>query len=279
MSLIVEFTLSDEAFKKFRALIYEKAGISMSDAKRSLVAGRLRKRLVALNLESYSEYYRYLKKDDPTSQQELQRFVDLLTTNETWFFREERHFEFMRTELGGRDRSQPIEIWSAASSSGEEPYSIAMTLAEMNGLSRPWQIHATDISSEILSKAKKGIYLKSRIKGLSDQLKRKYMLKGSGAYEDYLAIVPELKKKVSFHPYNLTSSPLPSKKFDIIFCRNVLIYFDQETKKKVVRRLTGCLKPGGYFFPGHAESLHGFSDELRTVEPSIYQRVKGVSRG
>ena len=276
---MVEFNLTDEVFDKFRALIFKKAGISMNDAKRALVAGRLRKRLVVLGLENYDDYYRYIIRKDPSTAGEMQRFIDLLTTNETWFFREERHFEFLKSRLADMDRGQTLNVWSAASSSGEEPYSIAMTIAEQNGLNRPWNILGTDISSEILTKARKGIYLKSRIKGLSDALKRRYMLKGVREYEDYLAVVPELKKKITFKPFNLISSPLPNVKFDFIFCRNVLIYFNQEHKQAVVRRLVGNLKPGGYFFPGHAESLHGFCDDLRTVEPSIYQKVKAVRHG
>ena len=275
----MEFNLTDEAFDKFRALIFKKAGISMNDAKRALVAGRLRKRLVVLGLENYDDYYRYITRKDPSTAGEMQRFIDLLTTNETWFFREERHFEFLKSRLADMDRGQTLNIWSAASSSGEEPYSIAMTIAEQNGLNRPWSILGTDISSEILTKARKGIYLKSRIKGLPDALKRSYMLKGVREYEDYLAVVPELKKKITFKPFNLISSTLPNIKFDFIFCRNVLIYFNQEHKQAVVRRLVSNLKPGGYFFPGHAESLHGFCDDLRTVEPSIYQKVKAVRHG
>ena len=279
MNVLVEFNLTEEVFNQFRELIYKKAGISMNDAKRALVAGRLRKRLVALKLDNYDDYYRYLKRDEKANTGEMQRFIDLLTTNETWFFREERHFEFLRNQLNGVDRTNNLNIWSAACSSGEEPYSIAMTVAEQNGLNRPWNILATDISSDILSKARKAIYLKTRIKGLSDDLKHRYMLKGVREYEDYLAIVPELKKKITFKPFNLITSPLPTTKFDFIYCRNVLIYFNQAHKREVVKRLVSCLKLGGYLFPGHAESLHGFSDELRTVEPSIYQKVRSMTHG
>lgn len=279
MSVLTEFKLTDEVFRKFRALILKRAGISMSDAKRALVAGRLRKRLVALELDSYDAYYRYLEKDKKDLSGELRRFTDLLTTNETWFFREQRHFDFMREVLLQRDRSHAVEIWSAACSSGEEPYSIAMTMAESHGLNRPWRILATDISSQVLTKARKGIYDRSKIKGLSENLMRRYMLKGVKQYQDYIAVAPELKKKVNFKPYNLISSPLPTIKFDFIFCRNVLIYFNQEHKQKVVQRMVDCLKPGGFLLPGHAESLHGFTSELRIIEPSIYQKVRNIVHG
>ncbi len=272
MNKLASFRLDDTEFNKIRQLIYKKAGISMSDAKRSLVAGRLRKRLVALDLNSYAEYYQFLRKDEQAGTGEMQRFIDLLTTNETWFFREEKHFEFLSQQIKNRPISKEISIWSAASSSGEEPYSIAMTMAQEMGLSSPWKVLGTDISSEILTKARKGIYMKSKVKGLSNTLKRKYMLNGVRSYADYLAIVPELKRKVNFQSFNLQSSPLPSQKFDFIFCRNVLIYFNQEDKKKVIHRLASCLKTGGYFFPGHSESLHGLYDELESVGPSIYQK-------
>jgi chemotaxis protein methyltransferase CheR len=267
------FEISTEEFDNFRRLIHKKAGISMSDAKRSLVAGRLRKRLVALELNNYDEYYQFLKREGDSGTGEMQRFIDLLTTNETWFFREERHFEFLRKQLKTRPIAKPVHIWSAASSSGEETYSIAMTLADEMGLSSPWQVLGTDICTEILSRAKKGIYMKSKIKGLSQTNKRKYMMNGVRSYEDYLAVVPELRKKIKFQSFNLLSSPLPGIKFDVIFCRNVLIYFNQADKKKVIHRLVGCLKTGGYFFPGHSESLHGLYDELQTIEPSIYQKT------
>lgn len=276
--MLTEFNLTDEVFRKFRTLIFERAGISMNDAKRALVAGRLRKRLVVLNLKSYDDYYSYLKKDEKNNTGELQCFTDLLTTNETWFFREAGHFEFMRQILSQRDRSQAVEIWSAACSSGEEPYSIAMTMAEVYGLNRPWHVLATDISGRVLTKARKGIYDNSKIRGLSDNLMRRYMLKGVKQNEGYVAVVPELKKKISFKSYNLISSTLPTSKFDFIYCRNVLIYFNQAHKQKVVERLVSCLKPGGYLLPGHAESLHGFTASLRLVEPSIYQKAEGIVR-
>ena len=273
MNGLTAFNLTPDEFDKIRKLIHKKAGISMSDAKRSLVAGRLRKRLVALNLDSYDAYFQTLKKDQTG---EMQKFIDLLTTNETWFFREERHFEYLTEFLNEQPKAKSINIWSAASSSGEETYSIAMTMAETMGVTSPWNILGTDISSRILDRAKKGIYMKSKIKGLSNPMKRKYMLNGVREYEDYLAVVPELRKKIKFQSFNLITSPLPTVKFDIIFCRNVLIYFNQQHKKEVIHRLASCLKVGGYFFPGHSESLHGLYDELKAVAPSIYQKTRAT---
>ncbi|MCU7939044.1 MAG: protein-glutamate O-methyltransferase CheR [gamma proteobacterium symbiont of Bathyaustriella thionipta] len=219
MNKLASFELSLNIFEKLRQLIHKKAGISMSDAKRSLVAGRLRKRLVALNLDGYDDYFHYLKKDELAGTGEMQRFIDLLTTNETWFFREEKHFKFLKKQTKDCPVSQTVNVWSAASSSGEEPYSIAMTLADSMGLSSPWQILGTDISTEILTTARKGIYMKSKIKGLSTPLKRKYMLNGVRTDEDYLAIVPELKKKLQFKHFNSAKTGEP-KYFDKLTAKN-----------------------------------------------------------
>jgi len=265
--------LTEADFKKFTGLIYQYAGIHMNASKKALVEGRLRKRLVALKLGNYAEYYKIIKNDNLPN--ERQRFIDLLTTNETWFFREEKHFSFLDEKLAEMPPQQPVSIWSAACSSGQEPYSLAMQMTESRTLQRPWDILATDISTDILTTARKGIYFKEKIKGLSKQQIYKYMLKGVRTQADYLAIVPELKKKVEFRHFNLLESTLPTKKFDFIFCRNVLIYFDAEHKLKVIKRLAGCLKSGGYLMTGHAESLLGIYDELQVVKPSIYQKSWG----
>jgi len=265
--------LNDADFKKFTGLIYNYAGIHMNASKKALVEGRLRKRLVALGLLHYADYYKIIKNDSQPN--ERQRFIDLLTTNETWFFREEKHFSFLNEKLADISGPQGVSIWSAACSSGQEPYSLAMLMADSQTLHRSWDILATDISTDILKTARKGVYFKEKIKGLSKQHVRQYMLKGVRTQEDYLAIVPELKKKVEFRHFNLLESALPTKKFDFIFCRNVLIYFDAEHKLKVIKRLAGCLRTGGYLMTGHAESLLGIYDELEVVQPSIYQKAGG----
>jgi len=264
--------LSEATFKKFAELIEQFAGIHMNTSKHALVEGRLRKRLVALQLTSYVDYFNIIKSDSVPK--ERQQFIDLLTTNETWFFREEKHFRFLKSQLAVMPPQQKLSLWSAACSSGEEPYSLSMLLAEVRTLQRPWKILATDISTDILAKAQKGVYLKRTLKGLSKQQMRTYMLKGVRQQADYVAVAPELKKKVKFTHFNLMESPLPTQKFDFIFCRNVLIYFDKEHKRHVVSRLVSCLKKGGYLMTGHSESLMGIFDALKVVEPSIYQKVK-----
>ncbi|MFK5983991.1 MAG: protein-glutamate O-methyltransferase CheR [Pseudomonadota bacterium] len=263
--------LSDHEFRKFAQLIFKLAGINMNQSKKALVEGRLRKRLVALELNNYNSYYQLINTGN--NPREQQQFIDLLTTNETWFFREEKHFDFVAKVIEKSNPQQPISFWSSACSSGQEPYSIAMLLAEVRTLSRPWDILATDISTDILKKAKQGVYLKDRVKGLTIQRQKKYMLKGVRSQENYIAIVPELKEKIEFKAFNLMHSSLPTKKFDFIFCRNVLIYFDTEHKLKVVKRLASCLKTDGYLFTGHSESLHGLCDNLKVIQPSVYQQI------
>jgi chemotaxis protein methyltransferase CheR len=262
--------LNDQEFTNFTQLIFKYAGIHMNQSKKALVEGRLRKRLVALELTSYDQYYQIVKSSNNPI--ERQQFIDLLTTNETWFFREEKHFEFVANIMAKSNPQRPVSFWSSACSSGQEPYSIAMLMAEIQSLSRPWDILATDISKDILTKAKQGIYLNDRVKGLSLQRQKKFMLKGVRTQSDYLAIVPELKKKIEFKPFNLMETPLPAKKFDFVFCRNVLIYFDMEHKIKVIKRLSDSLKTDGYLFTGHSESLHGLFDNLKVIQPSVYQK-------
>ncbi|UVH52498.1 protein-glutamate O-methyltransferase CheR [Pseudomonas sp. CBSPBW29] len=260
--------LSDAEFLQFRSLIHEIAGISMSDAKKQLVSGRLSKRLQIFKLNTYGAYYKVLMKD----RAELQVAVDLLTTNETYFFREPKHFDFLRDvalpELRG---SGPLRVWSGACSTGEEPYTLAMVLAD-SLVGRPWEIVASDISSRVLDKARQGRYPLDGIRGIPEALLKKYCLKGVGSNHGCFMVEPALASRIDFQSINL-NNPLPKLGlFDVIFLRNVMIYFDNETKVQVVKRLLSHLKPGGYFMVSHSESLNGITDELRLIKPSIYRR-------
>lgn len=260
--------LSDNEFQQFRSLIHQVAGISMSDAKKQLISGRLAKRLQFFNLTTYGSYYRLLMKDKT----ELQMAVDLLTTNETYFFREPKHFEFLRDvilpELRG---NAAVRIWSGACSSGEEPYTLAMVLADSLG-ARPWEILASDISSRVLEKAQCGRYPLDAIRGIPEALLNKHCLKGVGSNNGIFMIEPTLASRITFNPINL-NNPLPAVgQFDVIFLRNVMIYFDNQTKSEVVARLLKHLKPGGYFIVSHSESLNGISDDVQLVKPSIYRK-------
>lgn len=261
--------LSNREFQQFRDMIHEVAGIAMSESKRQLIAGRLNKRLKHFALNSYGDYYRLLMKDKV----ELQNAIDLLTTNETYFFREPKHFEFLREHLAGELKrgGQPLRIWSAACSSGEEPYTLALLLADCLG-SRPWEIVASDISTRILEKARSGIYPLDEACGIPQDLLYRHCLQGTGRHAGMFTLEPALKRRISFHQINLNNALPDVGLFDVIFLRNVMIYFDQHTKRQVVQRLAARLRPGGYFFISHSESLNGISEELHSLRPSIYHK-------
>lgn len=262
--------ITDTEFARFRQLIYQLAGISLSDAKRSLVSGRLIKRLRHYGLTNFSDYLKLLADDKHGS--EVQTMVDLLTTNETYFFREQPHFEFLsNTILPAVPISAPLEIWSAACSTGEEVYTLCMLLAEQRGMNSQWRVTGSDISTQVLATASSGHYPMSRTRGLSDHHLKTWCLKGVRAAADTFLIAPELRARTRFVQLNLNETLPEIGRFDVIFLRNVMIYFNPETKRKVVERVVKKLLPGGYLIVGHSESLHGIAGELRLVRPTIYQ--------
>lgn len=266
----MDATITDQEFALFQRLIYRIAGISMSSAKKILLVGRLSKRLKHYGFTSFSEYYRLLASGAPGD--ELQTFVDLLTTNETYFFREPQHFEYLRDSiLPARRTSNPLRIWSGACSSGEEPYTIAMVLAA-NLPNTAWEIFASDISQAVLTRAQNGIYPLERAHGIPPEFLRRYCMKGVRSQEGKLLVRPELRQRVRFGQVNLTGPITGIGEFDVIFLRNVMIYFDTETKTKVVENMLPSLKPGGYFIVGHSESLNGITDRLRSLRPTVYQK-------
>lgn len=263
-------TITDQEFALFQRLIYRLAGISLSPVKKILLVGRLSKRLVHHGFETFSEYYRLLSSGKHPD--ELQLFIDLLTTNETYFFREPQHFDFLRTEILARHSGpKPFRIWSGACSSGEEPYSMAMVLAEALPRAQ-WEVFASDISMTILERARAGLYPLERTNGISTEMLRKYCLKGVNAQQGKLLVAPELRQKVRFAQVNLTEPITGVGEFDVIFLRNVMIYFDAETKRNVVHNMLPSLKPGGYFIVGHSESLNGITDRLLSLRPTIYRK-------
>ena len=268
---MIEANITDQEFGLFQRLIYKIAGISLSDAKKILLVGRLTRRLKQYELNSFGEYYRMLASGN--FPEEVQTMVDLLTTNETYFFREPKHFDFLRDEvIAKRTSPSAFRVWSAASSSGEEAYSIAMTLAEAMPNS-PWEIVGSDISTKVLAKAVAGHYSLARTEGIPLGHMRKYCLKGVRSHAGTFLIAPELRKKTSFYQINLTH-PVETDigDFDVVFLRNVMIYFDPETKAKVVHNLLPRLKPGGYLIIGHSETLNGITDRVTSVRPTIYRK-------
>jgi chemotaxis protein methyltransferase CheR len=262
--------LKDGEFHQFQAWLYRAAGINLSPAKKALVAGRLLKRLKHHKLNSYGDYFQLIMGQEATA--ELQVALDLLTTNETYFFREPKHFDFLREQVLPRAvAGKTFRLWSAASSSGEEPYSLAMTLADGLG-STPWEIIGSDISSQVLAKARSGHYPIARARTIAQPLLVKHCLKGTGSQEGTFLIDRSLRERLHFMHINLNEALPKIGEFEVIFLRNVMIYFDQETKRKVVARMLPLLKPGGYFIVSHSESLNGISDALNLISPSIYRK-------
>jgi len=263
-------TLKDDEFHQFQSWLHRTAGISLSPAKKALVSGRLSKRLQHHQLPSYGDYFRLITQSSEAA--ELQIALDLLTTNETYFFREPKHFDFLRAQILPQAKpGQTFRLWSAASSSGEEPYTLAMTLAD--GLnSTPWEIVASDISTRVLEKARAGHYPLERAHNIPKHLLSKYCLKGTGSQEGTFLIERSLRSRVQFMQVNLNNALPRLGEFDAIFLRNVMIYFDMDTKREVVARILPLLKPGGYFIVSHSESLNGITESLKLISPSIYRK-------
>jgi len=263
-------TITDREFSLFQQLVYQRAGISLSPAKKILLVGRLSKRLAHYGFDSFTDYYRLLTSG--TQPEEVQQFVDLITTNETYFYREPLHFDFLRDKiLRDWPRGAPFRIWSGACSSGEEPYTMAMVLAEHLSRSQ-WEVFASDISRTVLARAAAGLYPLERTEGIPPGFLRKYCLKGVRSQQGKLLVAPELRERVRFAHLNLTERIAGVGLFDVIFLRNVMIYFDADTKRKVVENMLPSLKPDGYFIVGHSESLTGLTDRLVPLRPTIYRK-------
>ena len=262
--------ITEEEYAHFQQFIYQAAGIDLGPTKKVLVAARLAKRLRHHRLNSFEQYYHLINGN--TYPQEKQIAIDLLTTNETYFFREPAHFDFLRNKILSTWKSGRLfRAWSAASSTGEEPYTLAMVLADKLGMT-PWEIIASDISTRVLEAARKGHYAMVRTEGIPKDFLRKYCLKGKGSQEGTLLIDRKLREHVHFRQINL-NQPLPDiGQFDIIFLRNILIYFDQSTKQAMVKRILQQLKPGGHFFIGHSETMKGINNSIKLVAPTIYQK-------
>lgn len=235
-----------------------------------MVAARLAKRLQFYQLQTYGQYYQILM--DGNFAGEFQAFINILTTNETYFFREPQHFIFLEKDILKDWQGEHFRVWSAASSSGEEAYSIAMVLAETLGF-RSWEVLGSDVNTQMLDKARIGVYTMDRLDQMDKTLLAKYCLKGARSQQGKFRVDDAIRKKVKFVQLNLNGSmPSDIGLFDVIFLRNVLIYFDIESKKTIVERLMKCLKPNGYFVISHSESLHQVTDRLVMVMPSIFKK-------
>ena len=262
--------ITNSEFIKFKTLIYKTTGIELKENKQNLIESRLMKRLRIHNIESYSEYYELILRD----KEELQLMINQVTTNETSFFRENKHFDYLAKKILPQCKER-VHIWSAASSIGVEAYTIAMVVDEtLSPRNLPFDILASDINIDVLKQAKEAIYDIRFSKNIPKNYLKKYCLKGIGEMENKFSINNYLKQKLSFAQINLTQ-PISSKvgEFHIIFLRNVLIYFDIQTKKDVVKYVLKHLKVGGYFFIGHSETLFNISDEVIQVMPTVYQKI------
>ncbi|MDR0331230.1 MAG: protein-glutamate O-methyltransferase CheR [Chitinispirillales bacterium] len=268
--------LDKRTFEAFRKLIYDKSGISLGDGKESLVSARLAKRLRALGYDTYKQYLDFLTGDSEEAESEFVEFLNVISTNLTYFFRENDHFAFMEEivrQIVDEGRNK-VRIWCAASSSGEEPYTIAMTFLEnAQGFRGDCKILATDISTKILRMAKEGRYSEAKMQGVAPLLRSKYFTAvGRGAEKEY-TVTDTLSSMITFSRLNLSKPPFPMKgPFDIIFCRNVMIYFDNIVRKRLMDEFSRLLRPGGYLMVGHAESMAGMLSDMATVRPSVYQK-------
>lgn len=273
-------SISDSEFRQLREFIHAHTGIALSDHKRALVCARLSKRLRHHGLQHYSDYYVLLVEQDPEGH-ELMAMINAITTNKTEFFREQHHFRFLSEKIfpayrQNPARERPLRIWSAAASTGEEAYSIAMTALEAmpSYNEQDIRILATDIDTDVLARAAGGVYKLAQAEQIPQPLLHRYFLRGQGAHEGEIMAKPILKSLVHFHWLNLLEDPWPMReKFDIIFCRNVLIYFDKPTQQKMFERLAGVIKPNAYLMLGHSEAMHGWDKLFRSVGHSIYQRL------
>ena len=260
--------LTSAEFEKFRVLIYQHAGIDLTPAKHPMVANRLAKRLTHYNLKTYTDYYQLATHTDHTN--EFQTLVNILSTNETYFFREAQHFSYLKNEILARWKGNNFRVWSAASSSGEEAYSLAMVLADTLG-SRQWKVYGTDVSTTVLKVAEQAIYPMNRLDNMPASFLEKYAEKGVHSQRGHFRINEELRHKVSFGEANLMQAIPPHlNKFDVIFLRNILIYFDNETKKSVLNRVVQTLNIGGHLFVSHTENIASLVVGLEKVSPSVF---------
>ncbi|HUI06929.1 MAG TPA: protein-glutamate O-methyltransferase [Verrucomicrobiae bacterium] len=265
-------TIDQRTFQKFCELIYDKAGIKLGPQKEALVSARVSKRMRSLEICDFDEYYQYVERDETGG--ELVELLNAISTNVTHFFRESRHFELLGPmvqcwEAQGQNR---FRIWCAASSTGEEPYSIAITLRESLEDLRDVKILATDLSTNVLAVAREGIYEQKHIENLpKGVIAKHFTAQRHSSMEKVYCVHDELKRMITFARLNLAHPPFPmSGPFDVIFCRNVMIYFDNDVRRRLLAEAYRLLRPGGYLMVGHAESLSGMLSEFKSVEPSVY---------
>ncbi len=266
-------SMENPLFQKYKKLIYQYSGIDLKDSKKTMLVSRINKRLKNLKINSYEQYFDYVTKKENGN--ELVMMIDEITTNITHFFRDETHFDFLQTHLQELLKASPqkIRIWCCAASTGQEPYSIAMVLHDVltkTNSKCDAKILATDLSTQVLETCKEGVYSQELIENVPPKYANRYFQKNTASND--LTIDPCLKRLVSFKRLNLSKFPFPLKnKLDIVFIRNVMIYFDKPTKSKIIHEIFNLLKPSGVVITSSTESLNGLHDQFQRVQPSIYQ--------
>lgn len=272
--------ISDRDYEFIRHFVYEQSRINLGPDKKELVSARLAKRLRAIGLNSYTEYCDFLQ--TAAGKEEVTNLVDSISTNHTYFFREIKHFEFLQEvivphwlQTHFKKGQNNFNIWSAASSSGEEPYSLGILLQEalQQTPSASWTLDGTDISTRMLDLARRGIFENDRLRDVRPEWLRRYFQKGVGEWEGHFRAKEIIRNRLTFHHVNLLQERYPfTTLYPVIFCRNVMIYFDRQTQEQLVNKLTAQLLPGGYLIVGHSESLMGIKHNLESIKPSIYRK-------
>lgn len=269
-----EFNYTDADFLRVKSLVYDFAGIDLNDSKKNLVYNRLAKRIRFLQQDSFGQYLDYV---EAQGEAEFIHLINAITTNLTFFFRENHHFEYLAETviphlLKTNQSTKKIRIWSAGCSTGEEPYSLAIVLKETVPSGWDAKVIATDLDTNVVETAMTGVYKMDRLKGVSEARKKQWFLKGKGANEGNVKVKPELQKIIEFGQINLMNEWPLRDAIDVIFCRNVVIYFDKETQAKLFNRYADILPDGGHLFIGHSESLYKVCDRFELLGKTIYQK-------
>jgi len=265
-----EFVWTNADFARVQGLIYKRAGISLHDGKHAMVYSRLSRRLRETGHDSFRDYLSWLESNDGP---EWQEFVNALTTNLTAFFREQHHFEIFASHLRSKPSGTSWKVWCNAASTGEEPYSIVMTACEALGNNPPFKLIASDIDSKVLATAGNGVYRIDSMKGMSQERLQRFFLKGKASNAGMVRVKPELRRLIDFMSVNLIRDDWPFKEpFDVVFCRNVMIYFDAATQRRVLEKIHRVLKPGGLLFVGHAENFSESKDLFVLRGKTVYER-------
>jgi len=266
--------ISDKEYREFCSFIYAHCGISLHEGKKEMVKARVGKQIRLKNLSSFKEYFNLVQNDK--SEEELINLLNVISTNLTFFFRESKHFDYLKANIIpeiNKNGFRKLRFWSAGCSTGEEPYTLAMVIMDyLNTGINDWKILATDLSTKVLNMAKNGIYAQEKLREVPPEMRRKYFQKGMNIQSGFYKVKDNIKEHIHFARLNLME-PFPMKgPFDVIFCRNVMIYFDRSTQEELSRKFYAILRPGGFFFVGHSESLLGIKHEFKYLGPSIYQK-------